>query len=274
MTDPGPAVPSRPVPIGFPFADTHFHSLSMSQKGIDVEAAYDRAVAAGLAFAVDVGVTPGSLAARRAVLPDRPTLVRSTGIGPSHSAGDWSAPLATLREELESRSFVAIGEIGLDFYRDYGPRSAQIELFDVQLALASRYALPVIVHNRKADDATVERLAAAKLERGGVMHCFSSDAATARRCLDLGFLISFAGNVTFKSSAELRAVAADVPGDRLLVETDSPYLSPEPFRGTANTPENVPCILKLLAELRKAPVAELASLTLLNARRLFVTDRG
>ncbi|HWS88565.1 MAG TPA: TatD family hydrolase [Pyrinomonadaceae bacterium] len=166
---------------------------------------------------------------------------------------------------------VALGEIGLDYHYDHSPREAQREVFARQLRLAKRLSLPVIIHSREADGETLEILRAeyAGAERGGVMHCFGGGPALAEGALALGFYISFAGNVTFKKADALREVALAVPPDRLLVETDCPYLAPVPHRGRRNEPAYVAATAHFLADLRGASPEELGRTTSENFSRLF-----
>jgi TatD DNase family protein len=166
---------------------------------------------------------------------------------------------------------VALGEIGLDYHYDNSPREVQREVFTRQLRLAKSLALPVIIHSRDADEETLEILRAeyAETVRGGVMHCFGGGPALAEGALDLGFYISFAGNVTFKKADALREVALTVPLDRLLVETDCPYLAPVPHRGRRNEPAYVVETARFLAELRGAGHEELGRQTSENFSRLF-----
>ncbi|MBV8857095.1 MAG: TatD family hydrolase [Acidobacteria bacterium] len=166
---------------------------------------------------------------------------------------------------------VALGEIGLDYHYDNSPREVQREVFARQLRLAKSLALPVIIHSREADDDTLEilRHEYAETVRGGVMHCFGGGPALAEGALALGFYISFAGNVTFKKADALREVARTVPLDRLLVETDCPYLAPVPHRGRRNEPAYVAATARFLADLRGLTAEEFGRATSENFTRLF-----
>jgi TatD DNase family protein len=170
-----------------------------------------------------------------------------------------------------SARVVALGEIGLDFHYDNSPREVQREVFARQLRLAMKLSLPVIIHSREADEETVEILRAeyADASRGGVMHCFGGGRKMAEDVLALGFHVSFAGNVTFKKADALREVALAVPSDRVLVETDCPYLTPVPFRGRRNEPARVADTARFLAELRGVTVEEFGRTTSENFARLF-----
>ena len=166
---------------------------------------------------------------------------------------------------------VALGEIGLDFHYDNSPREVQREVFARQLRLAKELSLPVIIHSREADDETVEILrgAYAGAERGGVMHCFGGGMKMAEAVLELGFYVSFAGNVTFKKAENLREVARVVPAERLLVETDCPFMAPVPLRGRRNEPAFVVETARFVADLRGAAPEELGRTTAQNFSRLF-----
>ena len=163
---------------------------------------------------------------------------------------------------------VAIGEVGLDFYRDLSPRDAQRRAFSAQIELARRTRLPLVVHVREAGDEAMAQLAAEAGDLTVIMHCFSLPQYV-DECNERGYYASFAGNVTYKNAADLREAAAKVRADRLLVETDAPFLAPVPNRGNSNVPAWVAHTAALLAEVRGVTLAELAALTTANARRVF-----
>jgi TatD DNase family protein len=165
---------------------------------------------------------------------------------------------------------VAFGEMGLDFFRDLSPRDVQETVFRRQLGLARRLGKPIVVHCRDAHPETLAILAEERVsEVGGVMHCFSADVEVAKRCLDLGLLISLAGPVTYKNARSLPDVARFVPADRLVVETDCPFLPPHPHRGQRNEPAYAAITAAKVAELRGTTVDTLGDVTTRNARRLF-----
>jgi len=189
----------------------------------------------------------------------------ATGVHP-HAAGSFAGrPVeagATTEAQAQAFAAVGVGEIGLDYHYDYAPRDVQREVFAAQLAMAKRLGRPVIIHTREATDDTFEVLGQAGDVRG-VFHCFTGDAAMARRALDIGFHLSFSGIVTFPSAGSIREAAKLVPDDRLLVETDSPYLAPVPFRGKRNEPAHVARVVEAVAAVRgitPARVAEQSSL--------------
>jgi TatD DNase family protein len=166
-----------------------------------------------------------------------------------------------VKEAAAAQKAVAIGEIGLDYHYDFSPRDVQQEIFVAQVGLAAELGLPVVIHTREATEDTFRILRESAGTRG-VFHCFTGDREMARAALDIGFYLSFAGIVTFPKAAELREVARMVPADRLLVETDAPYLAPVPFRGRRNEPAHVARVVETLAELRgigREPAAELVA---------------
>ncbi len=170
---------------------------------------------------------------------------------------------------LADPKVVAVGECGLDYHYDHSPRSAQREMFAAQIALALAHDMPLVVHSREAWTDTLDLLRTEGVPDRTVIHCFTGGSDEARRCLDLGAFLSFSGIVTFKGAAEVRAAAALCPLDRLLVETDSPYLAPAPHRGRANRPAWVPLVGERLAHLKNLPPEEIASRTWTNAERFY-----
>jgi TatD DNase family protein len=197
----------------------------------------------------------------------------ATGIHP-HNAGALTGTVADALQVVERRirahHAVAIGEIGLDYHYDFAPRDVQKDVFRAQVALARQVSLPVIIHTREATDDTLRIL---EEEGGGdvrgVFHCFTGDTDMARAVLDLGFYLSFAGILTFPRADELRAAAAFAAADRILVETDAPYLSPVPYRGKRNEPAYVARVVERLAEVRGTTPVDLAEQTARNFSALF-----
>jgi len=185
---------------------------------------------------------------------------------------DWDSRFERIRAQCMHPAVIAIGETGLDFYRDFIPRKHQELAFRYHLELAAELNLPIIVHNRNADKKLLSIISESTC-RHGVFHCFSSDWETAKAALDLGYYISFAGNLSYKNADEIRAAALLIPRDRLLIETDSPYLSPRPMRGRTNHPGHIGYTLKALAELRKEDIEILAKSMVENALLLFGLSR-
>jgi TatD DNase family protein len=241
--------------------DTHAHLDSLED---DPDAVIARAHDAGVTRIVSVGTDPTSWRATLAIAERHESVYTALGLHP-HAAADEDA-LATLREALAHPRAVAVGETGLDYYRDRAPRDAQRRVFGAQLELARDLGKPVVVHTRAAEEDTVTALRS--FDGTVVMHCFSSPALL-EPALEHGWYVSFAGNVTFKNAYELRAAARAVPAERLLVETDSPYLAPQPRRGRPNEPANVIHTVAALAEAREVDAAELATQIDANASACF-----
>lgn len=192
-----------------------------------------------------------------------------------HRAAPFAGRPAEAAELAEARIRTeplvrAVGEVGLDYHYDFAPRDAQRAVFAEQIRLACDRDLPLVIHTREADDDTVDLLArVGKGKARGVFHCFSGDSALARRAIDLGFHVSFSGMVTFPRAGSIREAAAIVPIDRLLVETDAPYLSPVPHRGKRNEPIRVVDVVRSLAALRGVGFEEVAAACASNYRNLF-----
>ncbi len=250
--------------------DTHAH-LHFPDFATDLDAVLGRARAAGIVGIVTIG-TDGETNSEAVAMAERLAGVHaSVGIHP-HDAGEASEVDWASLEDLARRSekVVALGEMGLDYFRNLSPPDIQAEAFRRQLRLARRLGKPVIVHCREAHSDTLAILAEERVEEvGGVMHCFSGDVPVAKRCLDLGLLISLAGPVTYKNPRALPEVARFVPEDRLVVETDCPYLPPQPYRGQRNEPAHVALTAARVAELRGADPELLSAAMSDNAARLF-----
>ncbi len=231
--------------------DTHAH-LDQEEFDADRAEVIARAAAAGIERIVAIGVTADSSAAVVRLAAENPAIYAAVGIQPNYCAqakpGDWER----IVELAKSPKVVAIGETGLDRYWDYTPFDVQQDYFDRHLRLAQERHLPFVVHTRESDADVLAMLREAH-QRGalrGVMHSFTGNSATANECIESGLHISFAGMVTFKKSNDLRMVAAAIPNARMLVETDSPYLSPHPLRGKRNEPANLIHTTECLAATR------------------------
>ncbi|NQU26397.1 MAG: TatD family hydrolase, partial [Candidatus Nealsonbacteria bacterium] len=241
----------------------------------DREAVVRRSRQAGVEAVVCVGISATSSRAAISLAEQYPYIYAAVGIQPNYCGeaepGDWDRVVAM----ADHPRVVAVGETGLDRYWDFTPMDVQQDYFDRHLELARQRDLPVVIHCRDAEDDLLPMLRAA-VGRGslrGVLHSFSGDAAMARQCLDLGLFISFSGMVTYtnKKLRPLRDVAATIPDDRILIETDSPYLVPHPLRGKQkrNEPAHVSLVAECLAGLRDTDVEQFAAQTVANARRLF-----
>lgn len=253
------------------YFDTHAH-LDQTDFDADRAEVIARAVAAKVTHIICVGVTAVSSAKCIALAGEYPALHAAVGIQPNyvHEAlpGDWDQIVALASQP----NVVALGETGLDRYWDVAPFDVQQDYFDRHLRLSQSLDLPFIVHMRECGEDIMQMLRVARL-RGplrGIMHSYTGDPAMAAECIDLGLHISFAGMVTYKKSDELRACAATIPDERLLIETDSPYLSPQVVRSVRrNEPAHVVHTAACLAEARGQTVSQIAALTTSNAKELF-----
>ena len=236
--------------------DTHAHLDALE----DAAGALDRARAAGVSRVIAIGSGLASARATREIAARAAGVYVAAGVHP-HQAADGEDPRRLVEPDI-----VAVGEIGLDFFRDYAPRGDQRRVFAAQLELASELGKPVVVHTRAAAEETASMLEGF---RGPViLHCFSSPELLPL-ALERGWYVSFAGNVTYPKAEELRAAAARVAPDRILSETDCPYLSPQPRRGRPNEPANVVHTLEVLAEARASAPDELESQIDANAAAVF-----
>jgi len=259
------------------FIDSHAH-IDGPEFDADRGEVIQRALDAGVSVILNVGTgDPHSGAFERAVALGEmhPAVLTALGIHP-HDARLYDERAEQKIQALIAAStrVIAWGEIGLDFHYDNSPRDVQMKVFQRQLRMARGAGLPVIIHTREAEDETVEILKTewAGSNLPGIMHCFSGTSQLAHQALELGFLISFSGIVTFKKAEELRSIAREVPPDRLLVETDCPYLTPVPYRGKRNEPAYVVEIARCLAELRGIQLEEMGRITTSNFCRVFGLD--
>lgn len=242
--------------------DHHCHLDADAAAGL-VAAAGD----AGVARLVTVGTDAAASAEALGVARAHPGVVWATaGVHP-HEAR--LGGLDTVAELLAQPEVVAVGECGLDYYYEHSPREAQREVFAAHIALAHQVGKPLVIHTRDAWQDTFDVLASEGVPERTVLHCFTGGPSEARRCLDLGASLSFSGIVTFKGAAELREAAVLCPADRLLVETDSPYLAPVPHRGKRNQPAYVAAVGEAVAALRGVSAVELAELAWANTNRFY-----
>ncbi len=249
--------------------DSHCH-VAEADYDADRDAVMARARAAGVAQFIVTAAGGVDETNRRAIeMAERePDCFAVVGVHPHDAKLVDDSVLARIREWARGPKVVGIGESGLDFHYDHSPREQQVAAFHAFAALAREEQLPLVVHSRAAEDETIEVLRSERVERA-VMHCFTYGPAMARRVLDLGLYVSFSGIVTFRSAHELREAARLVPLDRLLVETDCPYLAPEPKRGGRNEPARVVDVARGLAAALGRPLEEIAEHTVANVRRLY-----
>ncbi len=250
--------------------DSHCH-LDFPDFAGELDAVVERARTAGVERMITIG-TRVEKAARLAEIAERYDGVFFTvGTHPHEAASDAAADFAIMRRFTGHAKCVGIGEAGLDYHYNYAPADVAQRVFRGQIALARELGLPIVIHTREAEDDTAAIL---KDEMGqgpfsALLHCFTSSRALAETALDLGLSISFSGVVTFKNSAELRAIARDAPLDRILVETDAPYLAPVPYRGKRNEPAFVTATARVVAEAKGIAPEALAAATRANTLRLF-----
>jgi TatD DNase family protein len=252
-----------------PLTDTHCHLDMIAGPA----AAVAEAGAAGVETVVTVGIDLQSSRRAVALAESLPGVWATVGLHPHDAAALDDALLGELEELAERERVVAVGECGLDFYRDLSPRHAQRCAFSAQICLARRTGLPLVVHVREAGDEAMAQLADEASGLTVVMHCFSLPEY-ADECDARGYYASFAGNVTYKNAGALREAAARVREDRLLIETDAPFLAPVPNRGNSNVPAWVTYTAAAVAEVRGWGVARLAEVTTANARRAFGLPDG
>lgn len=266
-----PADQSAATPAGATasYIDTHAH-LDLPEFAGDRHEVIQRALHNGIERIITIGIGIEECRQAKAIADSYPAVYAALGIHPHNAAALDMAVLDFLETSARHPKVVAIGEIGLDFFRNRSPRPAQVRAFRAQLDLAQSLKLPVIIHDR---DAHGETLAMLREEQaglcGGVLHCFSGDAAMAVHCIDLGFYISIPGTVTFKQALLVQEVVSKVPLEHLLIETDCPFLAPVPHRGQRNEPLYVKLVAQQIARIKHEAVEHVAQVTTSNARKLF-----
>jgi TatD DNase family protein len=261
--------------LEFPVIDSHCH-IAGPEYADDLDTVVARARAAGIVHAMVILAADDEPELRRAadVVAQWPDVRFAIGVHP-HAAGKYSADVDGALRDVDAAITAqpltrGLGEIGLDYHYDLSPRDVQQHVFGRQIELARARRLPIVIHTREAESDTFTILSETNAaDVGGVFHCFTGDRAMARRALDAGFHLSLAGIVTFPRAAELHEVARFVPLDRLLIETDSPFLSPVPYRGKRNEPARVVQVAEAVARLRGESTAVVATAARDNFRRLF-----
>ena len=245
--------------------DTHCHLDSCKADDADVVA---RAVAVGVRHMATVGMNDESIERALAAAHAHPEVVAIVGRHPHYTEGWQSTDIEPIERAAADPRARAIGETGLDYFRDRAPREDQRRAFEAQIDLAARTGLPLVIHTREAEHDTFDILRERAYELIVILHCFSAPGRL-DECVDRGYFCSFAGNVTYPAAEELRAAARDLPDELLLVETDSPYLAPQPVRGKPNEPANVVATAEFVADLRNMPYAELEAIVERNSARVF-----
>jgi TatD DNase family protein len=251
--------------------DSHAH-LDFSEFDTDRQEVITRAQEAGVEIIVNAGAGLEASQAGVALAKTYPQVYAAVGVHPHEAKTLDDGVLAELRDLAQHPKVVAIGEIGLDYYRDLSPRPVQRQAFQQQLALAKELGQPIIVHDREAHDDIMNMLRQWVREDHqpvGVMHCFSGDLAMAREVIEMGFYISIPGPVTFTNARRLPELVRVLPLERLLIETDCPYLTPHPHRGKRNEPAYVRLVAEAIARIRGMPLEQVARITTANARVLF-----
>ncbi|MDD4239104.1 MAG: TatD family hydrolase [Desulfotomaculaceae bacterium] len=249
--------------------DTHAH-IAEEEYELDLEKVLERARGAGVAYINNVGYNLESSNRAITLAENNSMVYASVGFHPHNATEAGPGYLDELKSLAAHPRVVALGEIGLDYYRDLSPRELQRKVFREQLSLARELGLPVIIHDREAHGELMGILRELRLgPAGGVMHCYSGSWEMAQELLAMGFYISIAGPVTYQNASRLKDVARQIPPDRLLLETDAPYLTPAPHRGKRNEPSYIAYTAAEIASLREIEVEELAKSCTENGRRLF-----
>jgi TatD DNase family protein len=262
--------PPLPEPLPVPVVDAHTHLDACGAKdAADVSAIVDRAASVGVARVVTVAddLSAAIWAADAATWDER--VFAAVAVHPTRTSTFTDEDKAVLEELAQRPRVVAVGETGLDYYWDYSPPEAQQEAFRWHIDLAKRVGKPLMIHDRDAHEDIMRVLHEEGAPDRVVFHCFSGDEEFARRCVDAGYILSFAGAVTFRNARDLRAAAQVVPLDQLLVETDAPFLTPHPFRGRPNESYCVAYTVRDLAELRGEDLSVVASAVRETAERVF-----
>ncbi len=261
------------TPGPLPLTDTHCH-LNLEAFADDLDSVILRSRQSGIQRLLIPGIDIATSQRALEIATQNSDVFTAVGIHP-HNAKNWSdSSTETLREMAAHPKVVAIGEIGLDFYRDLSPRDQQIKAFKAQLDLAQELELPVVIHNREAIESILEisipwARNSSIHPHPGVMHAFSADARSAQKVIETGFLVGIAGPITYPNADDRRSITMELPIEYLLIETDSPYLTPHPDRGKRNEPAKVELIAQGLAEVLNLDLPTVAEYTTSNAARLF-----
>ncbi|MFP7295407.1 TatD family hydrolase [Bacillus safensis] len=249
--------------------DTHAH-LNAEQYNEDLEQVIERAKSEKVEKIVVVGFDRPTITRAMELIEEYDFIYAAIGWHPVDAIDMTDEDFAWIKDLSQHEKVVAIGEMGLDYYWDKSPKDVQKEVFRRQIALAKEVKLPIVIHNRDATEDVVTILKEeGAAEVGGIMHCFTGSLETAKACMEMNFYISFGGPVTFKNAKKPKEVVKEIPSDKLLIETDCPYLTPVPFRGKRNEPSYVKYIAEQIAELREISFEELAELTTKNAKKVF-----
>jgi len=253
--------------------DTHAH-LDMPEFEGDLPQVIQRAEEAGVSTIMAVGIDPFSCRKAIEIAEAYPNIFAIVGVHPHDAAQVGERELDGLKALARHEKVKAWGEIGLDFFRNLSPPAIQQERFRQQIAIAKELKLPLVIHSRSATQETIACLREEKAgDAGGVIHCFSGDAKTAAQYLEMGFVISIPGVITFQKAQGLREAVKGLPAEGMILETDAPFLAPVPHRGKRNEPAYVRLTAALVAEIRGQDISELAAITTKNACRVFNLDK-
>ncbi|MGZ6203040.1 MAG: TatD family hydrolase [Thermodesulfobacteriota bacterium] len=249
--------------------DSHAH-LEMPEFKKDLEAVIQRAKESGVEYIFTVGTEKKDWKRAVEIADSHPSIYAILGVHPHNAKEIDDQTYPTLKELCRNGKVKAYGEIGLDFFRNLSPRDIQLKRFREQIGLAKELDLPIVIHDREAHRETLEILKSEKAEEsGGIIHCFSGDYEMAKACMDMGFYISIPGSITFKNAQGSREIVERIPLESLLVETDAPFLTPEPFRGKRNEPSYVRYTAQKVAEIKKVSFEKVAEITTENALRVY-----
>jgi len=249
--------------------DTHAH-LEMPEFKRDLEAVIQKAKESGVEYIFTVGTEKKDWKRALEIANSQPSIYAILGVHPHNAKEIDDQTYPMLKELCRNGKVKALGEIGLDFFRNLSPQDIQLKRFREQVGLAKGLGLPIVVHDREAHQETMEILRSEKAEEcGGIIHCFSGDYEMAKVCMDMGFYISVPGSITFKNAESFREIVKRIPLESLLLETDAPFLTPEPFRGKRNEPSYVRYTAQKVAEVKKVSFEKVAEVTTENAMRVY-----
>ena len=251
------------------FIDSHVH-LDLSEFKKDMPDVIQRAKEGGIENIITIGIGIQECKSAMRIAEAYPSIYAAIGIHPHNAKSLDLKTLDFLEDNANNKKVVALGEMGLDFFRNHSSREDQVRAFRAQLDLAKSVNLPVIIHDRDAHEETLSILEEEKAGlTGGVIHCFSGDAEMALKCIDMGFYISIPGTVTFKNAKKQQEVVRKIPIEKILIETDCPFLSPVPYRGKRNEPLHVKYVAEEIAKIKNMPIEEIARITVSNTKELF-----
>jgi TatD DNase family protein len=251
------------------YIDTHVH-LNADQYDEDLQQVIDRALEAKVNFMVVIGFDRKTIERAMSLAEQYEFIYAVVGWHPVDAIDCTEEDLKWIEELAAHPKVVAIGETGLDYHWDKSPPDIQQEVFRKQIRLAQKVNLPIVIHNRDATEDVIRILQEENAEKtGGVMHCFGGSVETAKQCIDLNFMISLGGPVTFKNAKKPKEVATEIPLDHLMIETDAPYLAPHPHRGKRNEPGLVPLVAEEIARLKNISIEEVAKATSQNAIKFY-----